>query len=148
MLLEAELDLRGVAEAAGTDAAVRYTRGHKPDVLVLDVNMPGGSSLPIIPGARRGATVASPETGTAGVRSRLPRRTLAASGAVTIGLRASRSSTSCKRGDQYGLDRVKAVLGLVEHNARWRLGTSSVTSSPPVIPVASPISRPIVVSVL
>ena len=30
-------------------AAIRTTRGHKPDVLVLDLNMPGGSSLEAIP---------------------------------------------------------------------------------------------------
>jgi len=45
MLLEAEDDLEVVAEAGDADGAVRYVRGHKPEVLILDLNMPGGSSL-------------------------------------------------------------------------------------------------------
>ncbi|HYF26866.1 MAG TPA: response regulator transcription factor [Baekduia sp.] len=49
MLLEAEDDLEVVAEAGTADDAVRYVRGHKPDVLVLDLNMPGGSSLDALP---------------------------------------------------------------------------------------------------
>jgi two-component system, NarL family, response regulator NreC len=50
------LDLDGefevVAEARDLDAARRYVRGHRPDVLVLDLNMPGGSSLEGIPDIR------------------------------------------------------------------------------------------------
>ena len=34
------------------ESARRYTRGHRPDVLVLDLNMPGGSSLDGIPEIR------------------------------------------------------------------------------------------------
>ena len=34
------------------DSARRYVRGHHPDVLVLDLNMPGGSSLDGIPEIR------------------------------------------------------------------------------------------------
>jgi len=49
MLLEAEGDLAVVAEAGDVDAAMRYVRGHRPEVLVLDLNMPGGSSLEAIP---------------------------------------------------------------------------------------------------
>jgi two-component system, NarL family, response regulator NreC len=49
MLLEAEPDIEVVAEAGDVDAARRYTLGHKPTVLVLDLNMPGGSSLEAIP---------------------------------------------------------------------------------------------------
>ncbi len=41
-----------VAEAADLEAARRYTRAHRPDVLVLDLNMPGGSSLDAIPEIR------------------------------------------------------------------------------------------------
>src|SRR5437588_1334218 len=48
-LLEGEPGLDVVAEAADIDDARRYTRGHKPDVLVLDLNMPGGSTLEAIP---------------------------------------------------------------------------------------------------
>jgi two-component system, NarL family, response regulator NreC len=49
MLLEAEPDMEVVAEAGDVDAARRYTLGHKPTVLVLDLSMPGGSSLEAIP---------------------------------------------------------------------------------------------------
>ena len=49
MLLEAEPDIEVLAEAGDVDAARRYTLGHKPTVLILDLNMPGGSSLEAIP---------------------------------------------------------------------------------------------------
>ena len=42
-----------VAEAGDVDAATRYVRGHQPRVLVLDLNMPGGSSLEAIPRSAR-----------------------------------------------------------------------------------------------
>jgi two-component system, NarL family, response regulator NreC len=41
LLLEAEEDLHVVGEAADADEALRRVLGHKPDVLVLDLNMPG-----------------------------------------------------------------------------------------------------------
>jgi two-component system response regulator NreC len=50
------LDLDGgfeiVAEAADLDSARRYLRGHRPDVLVLDLNLSDGLSLPAIPQLR------------------------------------------------------------------------------------------------
>jgi two-component system response regulator NreC len=49
MLLEAEADFEVVAEAGDVDAARRALLGYKPAVLVLDLNMPGGSSLDAIP---------------------------------------------------------------------------------------------------
>ena len=49
MLLDAEEDLEVVAEAGDVDSAKRTVLGYKPDVLVLDLNMPDGSSLPAIP---------------------------------------------------------------------------------------------------
>jgi two-component system response regulator NreC len=55
MLLEAEGDLAVVAEAGDVEAALRYVRGHRPEVLVLDLNMPGGSSLEAIPTLREEA---------------------------------------------------------------------------------------------
>lgn len=58
MLLDAEPDFEVVAEAGDTDSAVRYVRGHRPAVLILDLNMPGGSSLPAVPEIKK----ASPET--------------------------------------------------------------------------------------
>jgi DNA-binding NarL/FixJ family response regulator len=48
-LLEAQPDLRVVAEAGDVDAALRETLAHRPAVVVLDLNMPGEPSLPAIP---------------------------------------------------------------------------------------------------
>ena len=50
--------MRVVAEAGDGEAAARYTLGHKPAVLVLDLNMPGASGLDAIPKVQE----ASPET--------------------------------------------------------------------------------------
>ena len=51
-LLEAEAGLEVVAEAEDVDGARRYVHGHHPDVLVLDLNMPGGSTFELIPQLR------------------------------------------------------------------------------------------------
>jgi two-component system, NarL family, response regulator NreC len=53
MLLDREGDLQVVAEASDVESARRYVRGHHPKVLVLDLNMPGGSSLEAIPVMRQ-----------------------------------------------------------------------------------------------
>jgi two-component system, NarL family, response regulator NreC len=58
LLLEEEPDFEVVAEAEDAEDAVRYLRGHKPDVLILDLNMPGKASLEAIPEMRK----ASPRT--------------------------------------------------------------------------------------
>ena len=60
MLLDAEPGLEVVAEAGNVDDAIRYLRGHRPEVLILDLNMPGRSSLDAIPDIAE----ASPETRT------------------------------------------------------------------------------------
>jgi two-component system, NarL family, response regulator NreC len=49
LLLEAEDGITVVAEAGEIDTAGRMVRAHRPDVLVLDLNMPGPASLPAIP---------------------------------------------------------------------------------------------------
>jgi DNA-binding NarL/FixJ family response regulator len=49
VLLNAEPDLRVVAEAGDVEAALRCARDHHPRVVVLDLNMPGEPSLPAIP---------------------------------------------------------------------------------------------------
>src|SRR4051794_18534194 len=50
LLLDAEEDMEVVAVAGTAEDALRYTRGHKPSVLVLDLNMPGTpTSLEAIP---------------------------------------------------------------------------------------------------
>src|SRR5687768_4125606 len=49
LLLGAEEDFEIVASVGDVESAIRTTRGHKPNVLVLDLNMPGGSSLDAIP---------------------------------------------------------------------------------------------------
>lgn len=43
-LLDGEEHLTVVSEAGDVDGAVRAVLGHKPDVLVLDLNMPGAST--------------------------------------------------------------------------------------------------------
>lgn len=58
MLLDGESDLEVVAEAEDADSAIRYLRGHKPAVLLLDLNMPGRPSLDAIPEMRE----VSPQT--------------------------------------------------------------------------------------
>jgi two-component system response regulator NreC len=52
LLLDEEEGIEVVAEAGDVDEARRYVRGHHPNVLVLDLNMPGGSSLEAIPSLR------------------------------------------------------------------------------------------------
>src|SRR4029077_15922344 len=52
MLLDSEGDFEVVAEPSDVEGAARYVRGHHPRVLVLDLNMPGGSSLEAIPAIR------------------------------------------------------------------------------------------------
>jgi two-component system response regulator NreC len=51
-VLEAEGGFEVVAEAEDIEGARRYVRGHHPDVLVLDLNLPGGLSLKDIPAIR------------------------------------------------------------------------------------------------
>jgi two-component system response regulator NreC len=52
MLLDDELGFEVVAEAGDVEEARRAVRGHRPTVLVLDLNMPGDSSLEAIPTMR------------------------------------------------------------------------------------------------
>ena len=58
MLLEAEEDFHVVAEAGDVPSALRYVRPHRPEVLILDLNMPGEPSLPAIQTVRE----VSPDT--------------------------------------------------------------------------------------
>lgn len=48
-LLEADHEFEVVAEAGDTDQAVRKVLAYKPSVVVLDLRMPGGSTLAAIP---------------------------------------------------------------------------------------------------
>jgi two-component system, NarL family, response regulator NreC len=48
MLLEAESGFHVLSEAGTIQSVFRDVRSHRPDVLVLDLNMPGGSSLDAI----------------------------------------------------------------------------------------------------
>src|SRR5215213_7004676 len=58
LMLDAQPNLRVVAEAGDVETALRMTRAHRPRVLILDLNMPGRSSLDAIPELLE----ASPET--------------------------------------------------------------------------------------
>jgi two-component system, NarL family, response regulator NreC len=49
LLLERTARFEVVAEAGDAESALRYARGHKPDVLLLDLAMPGGDSLGVMP---------------------------------------------------------------------------------------------------
>jgi two-component system, NarL family, response regulator NreC len=49
LLVDAEPGLTVLAEAGTVPDALRMARAHRPSVLVLDLNMPGGSSLEAIP---------------------------------------------------------------------------------------------------
>jgi two-component system response regulator NreC len=51
-VLGSEPTFEVLAEASTLDDARRYVRAHHPDVLVLDLNMPGGSTLEHIPALR------------------------------------------------------------------------------------------------
>jgi two-component system response regulator NreC len=58
-LLDAEPDLRVVAEAGDVDETKARMAEHEPAILLLDLHMPGGGSLPSLPAIRE----ASPRTG-------------------------------------------------------------------------------------
>ena len=58
LLLDAEGDIEVVGEAGDIATAERRVAAYRPQVLILDVNLPEGSSLPAIPRIRE----ASPET--------------------------------------------------------------------------------------
>ncbi|MBK5232887.1 MAG: response regulator transcription factor [Thermoleophilia bacterium] len=53
LLLETEAGFDVVAEADDASTARLYVRAHRPNVLVLDLNMPGESSLASIPALRK-----------------------------------------------------------------------------------------------
>jgi two-component system response regulator NreC len=52
MLIDAEPDFELVAQAGDLKEAVRLVREHRPNVLVLDLNMPGGRVLDAVPALR------------------------------------------------------------------------------------------------
>ena len=59
LLLSSEDDLEVIAEAGDAEEAVRCVRRDRPDVLILDLNMPGGTTLSSVPAIK----AAWPETG-------------------------------------------------------------------------------------
>src|SRR5829696_7585677 len=52
LLIDNEDGLQVLAEAGTVPDAERLSRAHRPSVLVLDLNMPGGSGLEAIPRLR------------------------------------------------------------------------------------------------
>src|SRR6059058_9277 len=58
MLLEAEEEFEVAAEAGDVPETIRKLKAYKPDILLLDLHMPGGPSLAAIPEMRE----ASPDT--------------------------------------------------------------------------------------
>jgi len=55
LLLESQADFEVVSEAGDIDLTERRVAAYHPNVLVLDVNMPGGSTIPAIPRIRESA---------------------------------------------------------------------------------------------
>jgi DNA-binding NtrC family response regulator len=55
LLLDGEDGVKVVAEAADLPTVMRHLRGHRPDVLVLDLRMPDGSSIDAIASLREQA---------------------------------------------------------------------------------------------
>jgi two-component system, NarL family, response regulator NreC len=55
LLLDAESDFEVVAEAGNARDAVFEARAHKPDVIVLDVVMPGESGIEVLPRLKKEA---------------------------------------------------------------------------------------------
>ena len=55
MLLDAESDFDVIAEAGNAREAVFEARAHKPDVIVLDVVMPGESGIDVLPRLKKEA---------------------------------------------------------------------------------------------
>lgn len=58
MVVESQPDLRLAAEGGDGDEAIALTRAHRPDVLLLDVRMPGTDGIRALPAVLS----ASPET--------------------------------------------------------------------------------------
>jgi two-component system, NarL family, response regulator NreC len=54
-LFDGEDDVRVIAEAGDQEAAVRYVHDHRPCVLVIDLRLPGGSSLETVAWLRESA---------------------------------------------------------------------------------------------
>jgi two-component system, NarL family, response regulator NreC len=55
LLLDSEADLEVIAEADDLPLVVSHVQGHRPHVLVLDLNLSGTSSVEAISGLREGA---------------------------------------------------------------------------------------------
>jgi two-component system, NarL family, response regulator NreC len=52
LILDEQLDIDVVAEGGDVDVAATHVVDHRPSILLLDLNMPGGSSIDLIPTIR------------------------------------------------------------------------------------------------
>jgi DNA-binding NarL/FixJ family response regulator len=53
MLIDSQPDMKVIAEAANGEQAVRLASAERPDVVILDITMPGGGGLRAVPEIRR-----------------------------------------------------------------------------------------------
>lgn len=84
MFLESRPGWEVVAECGDADAAARLVRAHRPDVLVLDLIMPGRPSLELVPELRRSAPETSVVILTMEAEPALAREALAAGAAAYV----------------------------------------------------------------
>ena len=121
MLLDNEGDFEVVAEASDVESARRYVRGHHPGVLVLDLNMPGGSSLEAIPLIRE-ESPGHPD-----------RRADDAAGARvrTRGARCRCARLRSQGGRRRGARRSRAAAAVGESYLNPRLGARIASEPPP-----------------
>jgi two-component system, NarL family, response regulator NreC len=124
-LLDGEPDLEVVADGPDAATADRLVRGHKPDVLVIDMVMPGESGLDAIPRLRE----AAPDTCIVVLTMRkdpaLARRAIQA-GASAYVLKESATNElvlavrRAARGEQYLSPQLGALLAVEPEQARPR----------------------------